>query len=174
MTLPSFDAVWMPEQPTTARLITVTGEIGTGKTIWCSRLSAYVRARGGTVAGLLSPAVYADSGKIGIDLIALGSGARRRLANRRTVPDNTSPTPNWEFDDEVLAWGDSTLAAIGAVDLLIIDELGPLELLHGAGWASALPLLDRRAYHLACVVVRRRLLDAFLERFPDAGVIAFD
>ncbi len=158
-----------PEQ-----IIVVTGEIGAGKTTWCAELVAHVRSMGLRAAGVSSPGVFIDGEKTAIDLIALASGERRRLAERLPAPDPTSPTPRWKFHPETLAWGDDILKAIDVCDLLVIDELGPLELRHHRGWQSALPLLRQRHYRAACVVIRRSLLEVFLAIFPDAGVIEID
>jgi nucleoside-triphosphatase THEP1 len=172
--IPSADALWADCQREQGRLIVVTGEIGAGKTTWCSALIARARASGGRIAGLLSPGVFVDGQKVAIDLLDLASGQRRRLAERLAIPDPTSPTPRWRFDAETLAWGDAVLRAVEACDLLVIDELGPLELVHGQGWRSAVPLLERRQYRAACVVVRRSLLSLIAAAFPEAKVIALD
>lgn len=152
-------------------LIALTGPSGAGKTTWCAELAAQARERGLRTAGLLSPGVFADGHKWAIDVVDLATGARRRLAQRRFSPDPTSPTRNWLFDDDALAWGSAILTAQGPCDLLIVDELGPLELLHGQGWHQALPMLERGAYRVACAVVRPSLLARFTARFPAAVVI---
>lgn len=148
--------------------VIVTGAIGAGKTTWCAGLIAYARAQGWSVAGVSSPGVFADGQKIAIDLLDLATGQRRRLANRRSTPDPASPTPNWAFAPDVLAWGDALLRGIDRADLLVIDELGPLELQHDQGWVAALPLLHRQAYRLACVVVRPSLLTLMQVRLVGA------
>ncbi len=55
--------------------------------------------------------------------------------------------------------------------LLIIDELGPLEILHGKGLTNGLALVDRGATDAlphALVIVREQLLDQAMARFSDA------
>jgi nucleoside-triphosphatase THEP1 len=146
-------------------LIVLTGEIGSGKTTYCAALVRHVQANGGKVCGLLSVGTFMDGVKVAIDLHDLNTGQSRRLATRRPQPDPASPTPNWHFDDDALRWGDAVLAAVTACDLLVIDELGPLELHNGAGYQAAFDAIERRAYRLACVVVRRSLVDVFTQRF---------
>lgn len=167
----SLAEVWPLFDSPAPALIVITGPSGAGKTTWCAELVAQARERGLRVAGLLSPGVFDDGHKWAIDVVDLTTGARRRLALRRSSPDPTSPTRNWQFDDDALAWGSAILAAQGPCDLLIVDELGPLELQHGQGWHQALPLFERSAYRLACAVVRPGLLAHFTARFPVAGVI---
>ena len=152
------------------QLVVITGEIGAGKTSWCAALARWAQMQGARVSGLLSVGVFEGSLKRAIDLQDLSTGQTRRLAARRAQPDPTSPTPNWEFDESALRWGDAVLAAAPPCDLLIVDELGPLELLHGAGYQSAFPLIQRQAYRLACVVVRPSLVDAFRARAAVSAV----
>lgn len=166
--------LWAEYHRAQAQVIVITGEIGAGKTSWCRELIAHVRQLGMQVAGLTSPGVFAGGQKIAIDLLDLASGERRRLADRLALPDAGSPTPNWKFHTETLAWGDSVLRAIDGCDLLVIDELGPLELRHNQGWQHALPLLKQGRYRAACVVIRRPLLTAFLAIFPDSVPIQID
>ncbi|MGB4675600.1 MAG: nucleoside-triphosphatase, partial [Aggregatilineales bacterium] len=69
------------------RVALVTGDSGAGKTTWCRSLVEAARQRGLRVAGLLSPPVFEQGVKTGIDLLDLTTGERRRLAARRPVPD---------------------------------------------------------------------------------------
>jgi nucleoside-triphosphatase THEP1 len=163
--------LWLLFDSPAPTLVVITGPSGAGKTTWCAELAAHARERGLRAAGLLSPGVFADGYKWAIDVVDLATGARRRLAQRRASPDPTSPTRNWQFDDDALTWGSAILTAQGPCDLLIVDELGPLELLHGQGWHQALPLFERGAYRLACAVVRPSLLAHFTARFPAAAII---
>ncbi len=166
---PAPQAVWAQLAPS-PQLVVITGEIGAGKTTWCKTLADWAQTQGARVSGLLSVGVFEGGLKRAIDLHDLSTGQTRRLAVRRAQPDPTSPTPNWEFDESALRWGDAVLAAAPSCDLLIVDELGPLELLHGAGYQSAFPLIQRQAYRLACVVVRPSLVDAFRVRAAVSAV----
>lgn len=160
---PTPEGLWIQVGPE-PQLIVLSGEIGSGKTSYCAALVRHVQAKGGRVCGLLSVAMFIDGVKVAIDVHDLSTGQPRRLATRRPQPDPTSPTPNWHFDEDALRWGDAVLAATPPCDLLVIDELGPLELLHASGYQSAFDVLARRAYRLACVVVRRSLVDVFCAR----------
>src|SRR4030043_156033 len=52
--------------------------------------------------------------------------------------------------------------------LLIVDELGPLELELGQGLVAALAVLNEGAFSLALVVVRPELLDTLREQLQCA------
>ncbi len=166
----AFQVLW-EQHP---NLLIVTGEVGAGKTTWCQGWIKYVRARQVTVCGLLSPARFEDGHKTGIRLVNLATAEERLLAWLRAGEDTTGvATQRWQFDPAVLAWGDTILRAIEHTDVLVIDELGPLELERGEGWVSALALLDSsRHYDMACVVVRPALVPAALARWPHAATLA--
>jgi nucleoside-triphosphatase THEP1 len=155
-------------------LILITGSSGSGKTTWCEALVDQAHQMGISAVGLLSPPVYAGDRKIGIDLLDLETQERRRLAWLRTSQEPTPAGPatiDWQFDPQVLAWGDNRLRQTDAnqkalQNLLILDELGPLEFVRGQGWQSGLRMIDGRGFWLACVVVRPALLPVALARWP--------
>lgn len=157
-----------------SKLVIVTGEMGAGKTTWVRHFIDYARTQQATVCGLLSLALFEDGIKNGIGLVNLATGEQRQLARLRLASDGEQAgvtTKRWRFDPDTLAWGDSVLRAITETDLLVIDEIGPLELEQGAGWQSALMLLDAdQCYRMACIVVRPGLLPSALSRWPHALV----
>ena len=148
------------------RLIIVTGPSGLGKTRWCLGLAERATALGIQADGLVSPAVFEDTKKVGIDLLNLSSGDRRHLAAHRGESGIGPTTTYWQFDEEALNWGNLILEQLGTSQLLILDELGPLELKRGAGLTKGIGLITGRHYRLACVVVRPSLLDDALELWP--------
>jgi len=80
-------------------------------------------------------------------------------------------TPRWEFDPEALDWANAALAEAAVGDLLVIDELGPLEFFQGKGLTAGLARLDAGDYKVACVVIRSALLPNALQRWPHAIVV---
>jgi nucleoside-triphosphatase len=153
------------------QLIILTGPSGSGKTAYCQALFSAAQGESLQSRGLISPPVFINGQKIGIDVIDLLSGNRRRLAAFRSQPEPGSFIRDWRFDWEALAWGENCLQEISYADLLIVDELGPLEFYEGRGWISGLRLLDARSYRLGCVVIRPDLLETALLRWPWARVI---
>jgi nucleoside-triphosphatase THEP1 len=138
----------------------VTGDIGSGKTTACQKALALLAARGITCRGLLAPARYDPGGeKNGIDLLDVATGERRRLAD--TVPGGGATIGRYTFDPDALQWGLERLedALRPSPGLLVVDEIGPLEILHGGGFALVLdPLADPARVAHALVIVRRQYL----------------
>jgi nucleoside-triphosphatase THEP1 len=153
-------------------LFLVTGSQGAGKTTFCMRLVAAARAAGWRAAGLLSLPVFDGSLRVAIDAEDLASGELRRLAVRSDVP--TPGSRQWQFDPETVAWGNRILASSTPVDLLVVDELGPLEFERGSGWQAGLAAVDSRQYAVAVAVVRSELLGEALIRWYDANLVEID
>jgi nucleoside-triphosphatase len=152
-------------------LALLTGGRGAGKTRWCEALARAGRDAGLTVTGLVSPPVLVDGEKTGIDLLAVASGKRRRLAERARADLPGTEGLGWHFDPEALAFGNALLARVDTCDLLLVDELGPLEFGRESGFTSAFGLLDARRYRLAVVVVRPGLVAAARARWPAAAPV---
>jgi len=154
-------------------IILLTGDRGSGKTTVCQRLAAQARAAGWDVAGLLSPAVFEGGLKVALDALDLRSGERRRLAHIRTSvasPDELC-TPAWCFNTTTVAWGNRVLTHATPCDLLIVDELGPLELERNQGWTAGVAAVNTNRYRQAWVVVRRELLTVAQQLWPGAQVV---
>jgi nucleoside-triphosphatase THEP1 len=155
------------------RLVLITGPRGVGKTTLCTHFAAAAHEAGLDVAGLLSPPRLADGRHVGIDVRDLRSGEQRALAERRSTT-NGPHTDRWAFHADALAWGEARLREATPCDLLIVDELGPLELAQGKGWQEALATLEKRAFRLALVVIRPEWLETASARWPEAQVVAVD
>ncbi len=154
--------------------VIVTGPRGSGKSRWCDRLVKAARPRGLSVGGVHSEAVFVEDHKVAIDLVDLASGERQRLANvRRGGTDGGNTTERWRFLDDTLNWGNDVLRRAGKdeFDILVIDELGLLELHRATGFIAGLEAVDNLSRGVAVAVVRPSLLESALQRWPDAVVI---
>jgi nucleoside-triphosphatase len=178
------------------QILIITGTRGAGKTTLCQRWVDMARASGWQVAGVLSPACLEAGLKTGIDIVDLRSGERRHLADLAPDPaaatwvgmpsgdvpsqDGISQstasirTRKWIFDTAALSWGSRILAAAIPCDLLVVDELGPIEFERHEGWVEGLSAVDSKKYHLALVVVRPELLATARQRWDSAVIITVD
>jgi len=135
----------------------LSGALGAGKTTLCATVAALARAQNLVVAGVLTPTRQTNDGRIGRDVEDLRSGERRPLAEPAGTATGLT-MGDWQFHADGLAWGTTILRHATPCDLLIIDELGPLELIRGEGWAIGVDLLRAGDYRLALVVIRPALL----------------
>jgi len=140
------------------QVLLLTAPSGLGKTTACLRAVELAQARGLRVGGLLSLPVIQAGVKTAITLRDIRTGRERVLA-RENQDGNGLQVGIWTFDPKSLAWGQQVLAWLKPCDLLVIDEIGPLELELGQGLTKALDVLRRGAYHLALVTVRPTLVE---------------
>ncbi len=139
---------------TMARRWIITGERGVGKTTFCRRFAEMAGAAGWDVAGLLSLPRYEGEVKTGIQILALRGGESRMMASTRPDEFEGSRFCGWSFNDSALAWGNEILQRATPCDLLILDEVGPLEFDTGSGLTACFQVLEKTSYRLAIAVVR--------------------
>ena len=179
-------------------LFLLTGDVQIGKTRWLERLASELYAEGCEVAGVVAPGVWRAAGeggfeKLGIDNVLLPDGERVAFARRRDLaraegsldPESQSEAAQlaWHISDDALARVNAHFGCIaegmcgGAEEgkarpgLLVVDELGRLELERGCGLVAATELLARGAtarFPHALAVVRDWLLPRAFERFGAA------
>jgi nucleoside-triphosphatase THEP1 len=149
-----------------SQLIILSGPQGAGKSTWCLQLAEEAASLDFVVAGLISPPIFDNGTKIGIDLVDLASGKCRRLAVRSNEAKDGFRTGQWVLDPGALAWGNQILQATLSCHILILDELGPVELERGRGLVAAFKLIERRQIPLIVAVVRPKLLPIARRRWP--------
>jgi nucleoside-triphosphatase THEP1 len=145
---------------TEPRIGVLVGPVRVGKTTVAQRVAGLVRARGLVCGGLLAPALFDGCGqKVGILGVDLRTGERHTLA--RVDRELGGPTVGpYSFDAGSLAWAiDVIKRDAGECDLLVVDEIGRLELEEGRGLAPVLPALRAREDGQSLVLIRDSLLD---------------
>jgi nucleoside-triphosphatase THEP1 len=144
----------------------LTGTRGVGKTTVCQAMADLARAEGRAVGGVLTPLVLDSDGvKAGFEAHNLANGERWLLAHMQRPLDGPR-VGAYVFDSSGLA---GAIAAIRAamtngVDLLFLDEVGPLELERGEGFAPLLKELHLDGPGHVCMVVRPSLLPELRRR----------
>ena len=148
-------------------LILISGPSGSGKTTFCSKLVSLARSSNTSIGGILCLAVFEGGNKVGIDQYDIKSEKQQRLGLRSKWMDSYA-VGCWHLSKNVISWGNQALAELTKEDVVVIDEIGPLELENGSGYQQALRLLDERCYRLAFVAVRPSLLLVAQKRWPHA------
>lgn len=144
----------------------LTGTRGAGKTTACEAMIQSARASGQRPVGILQPGRFSAAGeKVGFDLIDLATNTRRIAGNSDVLPNLGTQLGKWTVDAAVFAWADGILARLASeaakIDLLILDELGPLEFDQGQGMVHAFDLLRLGNAARAVVVIRPEKVDDF-------------
>ena len=139
-----------------SQVVILTGERGVGKSTVCRETAALAEQRGYRCRGIITMAHHGVR-----DVVDVGSGLRRRLT-RPSGEGRTVVQGRFRFDPQTLSWGSETLSGATPCDLLLVDEIGPLEVERGEGWVTALDTVRTGDYALAVVVVRPELVTEVL------------
>jgi len=158
-----------------SQAILLTGRRGVGKTTVCQAVAELARRRGYRPGGVITPALYDSYGaKVGFEAVDVGSGQRWPLT--RTDRELGGPRVGpYSFDPAALDRALRVLRRAISVgcDLLIVDEIGPLELEQGKGFAPILDLLPAEGATHTLIVVRLALLDPLLLHLRDIECTIF-
>ena len=154
--------------------IFLTGPLHEGKTTACWKAIPGIRATGCKVAGFVSPPLLsADGVKVGIEMLDLATGKRQIFA-RVVEPGELATVGVYRISEDAIEWAQKVLAAalLSGADWIVVDEIGPLELHRGDGFAFALePLADSVRIPNAIIVVRDALADELTERLGRTDVV---
>lgn len=153
-----------------SQIIILTGEKNSGKTLVCDALVKKFSGCIQRISGIISLGQYENGRKIAICAFDLSTGERKMLAHYSPGWDPDKPLREWRFDQEALNWGNEVLAKAIPTDLLLIDEIGYLELEKDEGWINALEILNTGKFHYAVIVVRPSLLETAKCLYPHAEV----
>lgn len=148
-----------------ASVILLTGERGIGKSTVCRETVALAQGEGYACGGILTLA-HGDVRHV----MDVSSGDMRRLTLEAGAAEGVGQG-RFRFDPRVLSWGDKALARATPCDLLVIDEIGPLELERGGGWVKALDVLRGGDFALAVVVVRPELVIQAQQQLPQCATV---
>lgn len=131
-------------------------------------VAALAKKLGLETQGVISPAIFENGEKIGILVEDAASGVQHKLATlRKKKTDSEIQTEHWVFDSEGVALGNEILAHCSECDVLIVDELGPLEFIQQQGWLEGLTTIEKQQYRLAVVVIRKELLEEAGKHWKD-------
>jgi len=161
----------------------LTGDVHIGKTTVCFKLVDWARQHGYAVCGILTQPFFDDQGvRLGLTVLDLASGERHdlaRIAPTRSCSHSASDGPRvgpYRFEPAGLRRASAVLerAVAESSDLLIVDEVGRLELEQSAGLHEVLDLVAASGVPRTLWVVRRTLLDAFQRKLPGLRCVVLE
>ncbi len=145
----------------------MTGPIQTGKTTWIRNLLA--QPTGLRVGGVLCPAQFEDGVKTAILAQLIPGGEPFMYAPRREIVGEGGEHvfAGWDFQQSAFDVINEHFAspACRCADLLVVDEIGWLELFRGQGYTNAMDLLDRAAVPRVLTIIREDLVPAAEQRW---------
>mgnify|MGYP000881328895 CR=1 FL=1 len=143
------------------KITVVTGERGAGKSTYCLNRVEKARKENRIVRGILSPAVYHADRKTGFYTRDLATDVQLLTGSVTAEPGLTERFYRWYLNPAAITWGNQILTEIDSCDLLIIDEIGPLEFKEQRGFTAAFSCLRSATYQEALVVLRPECLPDF-------------
>jgi nucleoside-triphosphatase THEP1 len=132
-----------------------------GKTTVCRKAVARAQRKGYRCAGILTLA--GDGIRVVVDV----STGRQRHLTQPPDEERAVIQGRFRFDPQTLSWGNAVLSQATPCDVLVIDEIGPLEMERGKGWESALDVLRAGGYALGLPVVRPELIARVCDELAD-------
>ena len=152
-----------------------------GKTTVCKQVAELAHGLGYDPAGVLTPVLLDEDGLPVARHALMVSDREQRLLACANGDLGGPWTGRYSFDAGVLSWVIARLrgAISRGCDLLIVDEIGPLELEQGRGLAPLLFDLSAEGLPPLLVVVRPELVGQLQERLPgipfrDHGILGAD
>ena len=152
----------------------VAGKRGAGKTTWCASVAQNAAQHGVSVGGVLCPAVIEVGVKVGIDLVDLSTGERYALGRPDADHCEGVRIGKWCLDAAGVERANQILDRAANAEVVIVDELGPLEFEQGSGFQAGVRLLDQHCPQTALVVIRPELVAAARNRWPHAEVLVIE
>jgi nucleoside-triphosphatase THEP1 len=133
--------------------IIITGEKGIGKTAVCEKVVNEIRIRDEMrVGGILCP----DT-EVGKEIVDIASGEEAEFADRKG-------NGGYAIKSEGIRFGIAAIERALNLDLVVIDEIGPLEFKgNGNGFSDILKEVLKK--DRVIIVVRSSLCPRFVERF---------
>lgn len=153
-----------------SKRVVISGLRGTGKTSLLMALIKEFQCSDIDVKGIVSPGVFDGEKKIAIEMMDLAAGESRLFARLAEETTTDLQFGDWSFSQETLQWANQRLASIESADVLVMDEIGPLELDMKCGLQAGLDLLALDIYRLAVITVRPKCLTALSELLPEMTV----
>ena len=157
-------------------VLILTGEIGSGKTTACRKAAKNAAEKGLKAGGILTPPIYADEKKSGFSAEDLSTGERWPLGSKDTGPGLKGPVfglYRFSIGGFARAFGVLKTAMADQCDLIVLDEIGPLEVVHKKGfWRILETLFDQKDAYLL-LVVRPSLIEDVKGMLGDRRTVVF-
>jgi len=152
------------EQEEERKVFIITGAIGEGKTAWLVKLTGLLRERGVMTGGILALRIMEEGKTTGYDITDIRTGDRTPFL--RQTGDAETGVERFTMDEAGHRAGQRALdpALNRSVDVVIVDEAGPLEL-RGEGWSERITGILNETRAIIILAVRKNLIQDVTETF---------
>lgn len=144
--------------------IILTGETGAGKTTACAKLLRQCLKEGISCGGILQPAIFQDSAKVGSLIMSVADGETELFVYiREKAQFEGEQVGKYVISERGLGFAAQALDSSTACDVVFVDEVGPLEL-RGRGLMQSVEKIMASEKTLV-FVVRKKILAEFKKKF---------
>ena len=143
------------------KVIIVTGEKGEGKTTFLQKIVDTLKSENISVSGFTAPASIINGRRNTYSIMDIETGKLKKLCSREKSPGFIQIGSFW-FDPMVINYGNTILEK--AKNVIIIDEIGPMEL-EGKVWHKGLTKLLKSKYHIIILSIRISLIKDVLNHY---------
>ena len=154
----------------------VTGSVQGGKTTYLSLLIELLKEKELKISGFLCPGNFEAGKRAGFTLQNIEDGKQVVLATAFETPEWT-PYKRFWFNPEAFRLGSEWIGEglAQAPDVVIIDEVGPMEL-EVLGWSEVLKTIEKSAVPVQLWNVRETLIWEVMKHWgiPSANVIRIE
>ncbi len=166
--------VFKEEQDNLPTIFILTDDVGRGKTTYAKNLISILRNQGFRPGGFLSFGIDEPNGRAGFNLIDIDTSDSIILC-KTTFKKEWAQTGRYYFNPEAVEFGENSLNPdhLTGTDLIIIDEIGPLELTN-QGWSHGIEQLCSSHPSPQLWVVRKKLVKQICRKWTVGDVYIFD
>ena len=150
----------------------LTGPVHSGKTTLLFEVVEVLRKQGLEMDGFLNRAVMSGGETIGYDLVPVNEEEKPVPFLRKGGEGSWQKTGPFHLVPEGLMQAERIIARFPMVDLLIVDEIGPLEMKEKGLWPAMRPVLFPPS--TACILVLRERLLGELRGKLEGDVQVYD
>jgi nucleoside-triphosphatase THEP1 len=165
-----FESETMKRSP----VIIITGDIGQGKTTYIKKIVSNLQNHNTKIAGFLSVGIDANGERSGFRLHNIQTAEQVELCTK-VHHMNWLRYGSYYFNPAGIQKGKEILnkANLEGIQLIVIDEIGPLEI-NDNGWSGSIDNLCQNTQTPQLWVVRKSLTDKIIKKWNIGNVYIFD
>lgn len=156
------------------KVFIITGSVGEGKTTYAKKLIEYFKENNIKPGGILSERVMTGSQTTGYDVVNIETGEKEAFL-RQHEKSGSEKIGRFNICPKGLAMGKAILSSflLSEKRIVVIDEVGSLEL-RNKGWASCIDELLERSGHHIIITVRDIYVDEVIRKWDLVEAIIFN
>jgi nucleoside-triphosphatase THEP1 len=155
-------------------VVIITGDIHQGKTTVAQEVVSILSEQGISVGGFLAVGKDEDGVRTGFSIKEIETSETMVLCSVEK-DESMIQMGKFYFNDAAVRWGNQILAPekIVGKSLVVIDELGPLEL-SGRGWSAAIEKICENSSLPLLWIVRNSILNKIIRKWNVGNVFVYD